>query len=91
MRMRETIEAKLTRAFSPVHIVVEDDSHRHAHHAGGRPEGETHFNVTLVSPTFDGLSRVARHRAVHEVLAEELAATVHALALSLHAPGEPGA
>jgi BolA protein len=82
------IETLLRRHFTPVAIRVEDDSARHAGHAGAQPGGETHFNVTLVSAAFRGQSRVARSRAVHNVLAEELASGLHALALTLRAPEE---
>lgn len=88
MKVAETIRQKLEAAFAPQHLLVEDESHRHAGHAGARPEGETHFRVTLVAPGFAGMSRVDRSRRVHEVLAEELKGPVHALALSLKAPDE---
>ena len=55
---------------------------------GARPEGETHFRVTIVSAAFAGTGRVQRHRMVHEVLADELRDRVHALALLLRAPEE---
>lgn len=86
--MTETIKSKLEAAFSPVSLVIEDESHRHAGHAGARPEGETHFRVAIVSPAFAGLGRVERQRRVHAVLAEELRTRVHALSLSVSAPGE---
>ena len=84
----ERIEAALRAAFAPQRLEVEDDSHRHAGHAGARPEGETHYGVVLVSPAFAGMSRVARSRAVHEALAAEFAGGMHALALTLRAPEE---
>lgn len=90
MRVAETIKSKLEAAFSPVSLVIEDESHRHAGHAGSRAEGETHFRVAIVSPVFTGLGRVERQRRVYAVLAEELKARVHALSLSLSAPDEAG-
>ncbi len=88
MKVAQSIRTKLEAAFQPQHLVVEDESHRHAGHAGARPEGETHFRVTMVAPGFAGMSRVDRSRRVHEALADELKGPVHALALSLKAPGE---
>lgn len=88
MRVADSIRRKLEAAFQPQHLVVEDDSHRHAGHAGARPEGETHFHVTMVSAAFDGVGRVDRQRRVHEVLAEELKGPVHALQLSLKGSAE---
>lgn len=86
----ERIETLLRAAFSPCELEIEDDSHRHAGHAGN-PDGggETHYRLRLVSSAFQGQNRVARSRAVHEALAEEFATGLHALSLKLQAPGEP--
>ena len=72
-------------------ITVADDSHRHAGHAGARPEGETHYSVVVVSPAFAGQSRVARSRAAHAALEAEFSGGLHALALRLLTPEEAGA
>jgi BolA protein len=90
MSVAETIRQKLTDRFAPLQLDIVDESHRHAGHAGARPEGETHFAVTIVSAAFLGLGRVARQRLVYQILADELATRVHALALTTLAPGEPG-
>ena len=82
------ILARLTQAFTPDQLLVEDDSARHAGHSGARPGGETHFSVKLVSQAFKGKSRIERHRMVNAALAEELQDRVHALAISAKAPGE---
>jgi BolA protein len=82
------LEATLSRAFAPTLLRVEDDSARHAGHAGAQPGGETHYNVLLVSEAFRGLSRVARSRAVHAAVAAEFAGGLHALSLTLRTPEE---
>ncbi len=82
----EAIRAKLTNSLNPTHLVIEDDSHRHAGHAGARPGGESHFNVTVESAAFTGLNPVERQRLVYKVLAEELAGPLHALSLKLTTP-----
>jgi BolA protein len=82
----ETIRGKLTAALHPTRLVIEDDSHRHAGHAGAREGGESHFNVTVESAAFEGLKPVERQRLVHRVLAEELAGPIHALSLNLSVP-----
>lgn len=82
----QRIETKLTSAFAPSRLDVIDESHLHAGHAGARPGGESHFRVEIVAEAFAGLSRLAAHRAVNEVLAEELREQVHALAISARAP-----
>lgn len=97
METKLRIETKLTEAFSPQSLSVIDESHLHAghhhgdseHHVGFDGSGETHFRVRLVSESFTGQSRLARQRAINAVLAEELAGTVHALAIEASAPGEP--
>jgi len=88
MTVAETIEKKLSEALAPSRLNVIDESHKHAGHAGARPEGETHFRVEVVSAAFAGLSRVDRQRRVYGVLAEEMAGRVHALALSTLTPDE---
>lgn len=82
------ILARLSEAFAPDQLLVEDESASHAGHSGARPEGETHFTVKLVSRSFEGKSRIERHRMVNAALAEELQDRVHALAISARAPGE---
>jgi BolA protein len=88
MKVADTIRKKLSEAFSPDSLDVTDESHLHAGHAGARPEGETHFRVSIIAVSFEGLSRVERHRLVNQCLAAELAGPVHALALKLHAPSD---
>lgn len=86
----ERIRIALEAAFAPATVQVQDDSHRHAGHAGARPEGETHYSVLVVSQAFAGLPRLARSRAVHAALEPEFGAGLHALSLKLLAPGEGG-
>jgi BolA family transcriptional regulator, general stress-responsive regulator len=90
MTVAAAIEHKLRDRFAPSRLLIVDDSHRHAGHAGAHPEGETHFAVTIVSAAFTGLGRVARQRLVYAALADELAGRVHALSVTTLAPGERG-
>ena len=69
-------------------LEIADESHRHIGHEGARPEGETHFSVTIVSAAFVGQTRVTRQRFVYQTLAEELATRVHALSLTTLTPDE---
>ena len=89
------IRRKLSECFAPVRLELEDDSGRHAghHHEGGvdgRAGGESHFNLTIVSAAFEGMSRVARQRAVNTVLKAELSGPVHALSIRARTPLEDG-
>jgi BolA protein len=90
MTTRETIINKLSEAFVPESLDVQDESHLHEGHAGHRPGGESHFRVYIVSDAFKGKSRVERHRLINAALAGELAGSVHALAIHAQAPGEGG-
>jgi len=90
IRRADRIEAAIRNSFSPAEVEVVDDSHRHAGHAGAAPGGETHYSVRVVSPAFAGMSRIARSRAVHEVLSAEFGGGLHALALTLRTPEEAG-
>ncbi|MBB2178152.1 BolA family transcriptional regulator [Gluconacetobacter tumulicola] len=90
-RRVDRIGRALHAQLAPSLIEIEDDSGRHADHAGmrGAPAGgETHFNVLVVSAAFDGLARVQRSRLVHELLAPEFASGLHALSLTLRTPAE---
>ncbi len=84
-RMREALMLGL----QPTRLDVINESELHAGHRSSPGTGESHFRLLIVSPAFTGLSRVARHRLVNTLLAAELAGSVHALALSTYAPGEP--
>lgn len=82
MKVQKQIEDKLTGHFQPEHLDVINESGNH----NVPPGSESHFRVVLVTPQFEGKNRVARHRMVNKVLAEELNGLIHALALSLHTP-----
>jgi BolA protein len=88
MRTADTLTRKLTEAFTPQSLNVVDESHQHAGHAGAQPGGQTHFRVYIVSDAFKGKTRIDRHRMINQVLSDDLAAGVHALAIHATAPGE---
>lgn len=96
MSIQSTIETKLVAAFAPERLAVLNESHLHAghhhaesgHHGQFDGTGETHFRVRIVAPAFATMSRVERHRAINTLLADELSAGVHALAIEPAAPGE---
>jgi BolA protein len=84
------IEAKLSEAFRPERMMVINESHLHAgHQPGFEGQGESHMRIRIVSETFSGMSRIARHRAINSLLQTELTGGLHALAIEPHAPGEP--
>ena len=81
------IEAALAASLQPIELVVQDDSHLHAGHAGAR-EGR-HFSVRVVSSRFAGLTRLARHRLVYDSLQNLIPRGIHAIAIDARAPGDP--
>ena len=87
-KVEETIKTKLEEAFQPTQLVVRNVSHQHAGHAGSPGTGESHFEVELTSASFSGMNKVARQRAVYQILREEMAGPVHALALKTLSPDE---
>jgi BolA protein len=89
MSVAERIREKLMVALEPVRLDIVNESELHAGHRSSPGTGDSHFRVLIVSPKFTGASRVARHRLVHEALADELRHPIHALALQTYAPGEP--
>jgi BolA protein len=88
MTITERIKKKLTQELVPLKLEVVDESTKHKGHAGWREGGETHFRVTVVSQAFEGMSRVERQRMVYDLLKQEMADRVHALALTTKTPSE---
>jgi len=82
MIVQQTIQEKLSTRFKSTYLSVENESDNHSVAANS----ETHFKVTLVCDEFEGVRLIMRHRLVNELLAEELAGPVHALALHTYTP-----
>ena len=80
-----TIEKLLTDAFAPSEVLVKDQSHLHAGHAGAK-EGKGHFDVKIVSEDFAGQSRINRHRMVYDALGSFMQSDVHALRINAISP-----
>ena len=88
MSLKDWITATLRERLDPIRLMVEDESHQHAGHAGWREGGETHFRIDVVSPAFEGKSRVERHRIVNAALESAFERGLHALAIQAKAPNE---
>jgi len=82
-----TIEQLLVAAFEPQDLLVKDQSHLHAGHAGAK-EGKGHFDVTIVSEKFDGVNRIGRHRLVYDALGAFMESDIHALRINAFSPAE---
>lgn len=81
------IEALLTEAFAPAHLLVKDQSHLHAGHAGAR-DGLGHFDVRIVAEAFRGKRPIACHRMVYDAMGTMMQTDIHALKISASAPAE---
>ena len=79
------IEAILKDAFSPTRLLVKDQSHLHAGHAGAE-DGKGHFDVTIVSAAFAGERPLARHRMVYDALGRMMESEIHALRIDARVP-----
>ncbi len=81
------IRERLNAAFAPTQLEIEDDSAKHAGHAGARGGGG-HFNVQIVSAMFSGKSLVERHRMVYAAMGDAMQNEIHALSIQARAPNE---
>ena len=81
------IEELLTAAFSPEKLLIKDQSHLHAGHAGAR-DGRSHFDVVIVADGFSGQNRVQRHRMVYAALGELMETDIHAIRITALTPSE---
>lgn len=81
------LEATLRNGLDPLHLAIEDESARHAGHAGAAGGGG-HFRALIVSAAFRGQTRVARQRAVYALLGDAMGSAIHALALRTLTPEE---
>jgi BolA protein len=84
----ETIELLRQRLalLQPASVVIIDDSHRHAGHAGARDGG--HYQLQIVAQAFAGKSTIARHRMIYDVAGDLMRGRIHALSIRAEVPGE---
>lgn len=82
------IRERLTSAFAPSTLDIQDDSAKHAGHVGAR-SGGGHFNVHIVAAAFTGKPLIERHRMVYAALGDALRENViHALSIQAKSPDE---
>ncbi|MEM7213956.1 MAG: BolA family protein [Pseudomonadota bacterium] len=82
------LKERLNEAFAPELLEVINESHLHAGHHGHDGKGETHLRIRIVSEAFSGMNRVARHRAVYEIVQPKIDEGLHACAIEAKAVGE---
>lgn len=83
MKIADQMATRLTEAFKPTLLEVQDDSEKHRGHAGYQDGGESHWQIVIASPAFDGMNRLARHRAIHAALGKDIIGRIHALAIDI--------
>lgn len=80
-------QTSLQKQLQPLALLIEDESHLHAGHAGAAG-GAGHFRIKITAQVFTGLNSVARHRLVYGALKEFMPHEIHALAIHALAPNE---
>ncbi|MEY4013520.1 MAG: hypothetical protein RLZZ290_384 [Pseudomonadota bacterium] len=83
----EAIEARLRAHLRVTELTLRDDSAAHHGHAGAAAGGG-HFELLIVSPDFEGKTRVGRHRLVYDALSDWMPARIHALSIDARTPSE---
>jgi BolA protein len=78
------IEKLLAEAFSPEQLLVKDQSHLHAGHAGAK-DGRGHFAVIIVAEKFRDCSRIQCHRLIYDALGDMMTTDIHALSIQASA------
>lgn len=81
------IERRLEASFNPESLLVEDESHLHAGHAGAK-DGRGHFRVSIISESFEGMNPIARHRAIYTSMGDLMKTDIHALSIEAIASSE---
>ena len=81
------IRTELEKSLQPTELLIKDQSQLHAGHEGAK-DGKGHFDVTIVSQAFEGVSRVQRHRMVYDALSKLIETDIHALRIKAYTPSE---
>lgn len=81
------IRRRLEETLRPEELLVKDQSHLHVGHEGAK-DGRGHFDVTVVSEAFTGLSRIRRHQLVYDALGALMETDIHALRIKAISPAE---
>ncbi len=83
MTVADEIEARIRVACAPETLEVINESAAHHGHAGDDGSGESHFRVRIRAEQFADMSRIARHRSVHQAIGADLMTRIHALAIEI--------
>lgn len=83
----ESLMRTCLASLEPEAVEITDESALHAGHAGAR-SGGGHFQLTIISNRFSGLSTVSRHRLVYQALGGLMGSRIHALSINALTPDE---
>lgn len=78
MILKQEIEDRLNKTFSPTYLKVIDDSAKHVGHAGNQ-NGAGHFTVEIAADFFQNQTKVQSHQAIYSVLNDLIPEKIHAL------------
>jgi len=70
----ESIERSIAAGLDCEHLEVEGDGH--------------HFRAIIVSPAFDGMSKVRQHQLVYAALGDRMREEIHALSMTTLTPAQ---
>jgi BolA protein len=68
---------------SPTALDVINESSLHSGHAGDDGSGQSHWRIVITAPMLDNMSRIARHRKIHNALGADIIGRIHALAIEI--------
>ncbi|MBT5031410.1 MAG: BolA family transcriptional regulator [Proteobacteria bacterium] len=79
------ITERLHAALAIKDLIIEDQSHLHAGHAGAK-DGRGHFKLTISADEFSEISQVRCHQLVYQAVGDMMQTDIHALAIKSSAP-----
>jgi BolA protein len=82
------IRTRLEESLTPITMNIIDESHLHAGHQGARESGGGHFNLEIISESFDDKSKIERHRMIYSALGDVIGTDIHALSINARTPSE---
>lgn len=83
MGLEKEIESRLISAFAPQTLIVQDESEKHRGHAGYQDGGESHWRIVIGAESLVEMTRIARHRAIHDAIGKDIIGRIHALAIEI--------
>ena len=81
-----TLETEIRGALgqlAPEQLKVINESALHSGHAGDDGSGESHWRIVIKAASLNDMSRIARHRAIHSALGQDIIGRIHALAIDI--------